>query len=417
MCVAVSVAFGQKKAVTEALKLAKDAKPNFEEARTKIKAALENAETMNDAKTWYTAGQIESIVIDGQIAQQILGKQPDEVTMYGALEKIYPYFEKAYVLDNQPDAKGKVKPKHTKDMQAILKADLPYYFNGAIYFWEKQDYKKALDFFNDYIKVADSDLMKDGVKPDAAAPVDSSYILSKYYAAIAAMQTKDHATAISTLLRASKQDYNQNDIYQYLAEEYKAIADTAEWEKTLGEGLAIFPKEPYYLLSLIQIYINTGRNDRAIDYINTAIQNDPANANLYEVAGVIYESGFQDIAKAEEYFKKAIEIDGQNAQTQSNLGRIYFNQAVNQLNLANDIQDVRKYNEEKTKANDLFKKAMPYFEKSLQLDSNAPETTEASEQEARDARIKETRVALRSIYYNLNMGDKLAEIEKQMGIE
>jgi hypothetical protein len=66
--------------------------------------------------------------------------------------------------------------------------------------------------------------------------------------------------------------------------------------------------------------------------------------------------------------------------------------------VASSIQDPKKYQEEKAKANDFFKKALPYFEKSYQL---APD-------------IQETKIVLRSIYYNLLMGEKLDEIEKLM---
>jgi tetratricopeptide (TPR) repeat protein len=398
LCIAVSVAFGQKKAVADALKLAKDVKPNLEEARKKIKAALENAETKNDPKTWYTAGQIENVVIDGEITKQVLGKQPDEVIMYAALENLYPYFSKAYELDILPNEKGKVKPKYTKDMKAILKASLPYYFNAGAYFIEKQDFRKVYNFFNSYVEISDSKLLKEGEKDNVAVPVDSSYIFAIYYAALASSQINEHETAVAAMRRAIKQDYKQDEIIQYLAEEYKNAADTANFEAVLEEGLAISPKEPYFLLNLINIYIQTGRNEKAIENINTAIINDPDNANLYDVGGRIYESGFKDLEKAEEYFIKAIERDGENAETQSNLGRIYFNQAVSQLDVANSIQDAKKYNEEKTKANEFFEKARPYFEKSFQLNPD----------------VQETKIALRNIYYNLNMGDKLSEIEKIM---
>jgi tetratricopeptide (TPR) repeat protein len=241
--------------------------------------------------------------------------------------------------------------------------------------------------------------MKEGEKVNVVPPpVDSSYILANYYAALASSQLNDHTVAVAAMKRASKQEYNQNEIIKFLAEEYNNAGDTVNFEATLGDGLAIFPQESYFILNLINIYIHTGRNEKAIDYLNTAITGDPTNANLYHVAGRIYETGLQNLAKAEEYFIKAIKIDGENAEIQSDLGRIYFNQGVNQLDVANSIQDVKKYNEEKAKANELFKKALPYFEKSFKLTPD----------------VQETKIALRSIYYNLDMGDKLAEIEKLM---
>lgn len=56
LCVAASVSFAQKKAVNEAQSIAKGSTPDFSEARTLIKGALENPETKDDAKTWYVAG-------------------------------------------------------------------------------------------------------------------------------------------------------------------------------------------------------------------------------------------------------------------------------------------------------------------------------------------------------------------------
>ncbi|MDR2774481.1 MAG: hypothetical protein LBC19_07025 [Tannerella sp.] len=398
LCLLASVSFGQKKAVSEALRLAKDTKPNFAEARTKIKGALEHEETKNDAKTWYTAGQIEDLQFTGENTKQMLSQQPNEAVMYEALMYVYPYFKKANELDNLPDAKGKVKPKFTKDIRSTLKANMAYYLNGGAYFFEQKDYKKSFDLFDQYIEIADSKLIKEGVKPGEET-VDSIYIYANYYAAIAAIQLNDdHTLAIEALKRASKIDYKRNDMLQYLADEYKNIKDSLNFQKTLEEGLSIFPKESYFIMNLVSLYINAEQNDKAIEYINAAIINDPTNAQLYDVAGRVYESGLKDYAKAEEFFAKAIELDGENAETQSNLGRIYFNQGVMQLEEANNIADVKKYNEERDKAKGLFKKALPYFEKAYQLNPDA----------------FDNKMALRSIYYNLDMGDKFEEMDKIM---
>jgi tetratricopeptide (TPR) repeat protein len=397
LCLIASVSFGQKKTVSEALKLAKDSKPNFAEARTKIKDALEHDETKNDAKTWYTAGQIEDLQFTAENTKQMLGQQSDEAVMYDALLNVYPYFKKANELDNLPDAKGKVKPKFTKDIRSTLKANLVYYLNGGAYFFDQKDYKKTLNFFNQYIEIADSKLMKEGEKLGEAG-VDSIYLLANYYAAIAAIQLNDHTLAIEAIKRASKLDYKKNDMLQYLAEEYKLSEDSVNFQKTLEEGLAIFPKEEYYIMNLVGLYINAEQNKKAIEYINTAIKNDPSNAQLYDVAGRVYESGLKDYEKAEEFFKKAIELDSENAEILSSLGRIYFNQGVTQLDEANNISDVKRYNEEKEKARDLFRKALPYFEKAYQLNSDA----------------SDNKIALRSIYYNLEMDDKFEEMDKIM---
>ena len=397
LCLVMVTSFGQKKTVADALKFAKDtSKPNFEEARAKIKSALEHPETKDDARTWFTAGQIENYQFDKESTKQILGQQPNEAVMYNALYEVFPYFLKAYELDKLPDEKGKVKPKFTKDMKSIMKANMPYYMNGGIYFYDQSNYKRAYEFFDMYVNISDSRLMKEGEAPTAA--IDSNYLYANYYAAIAA-STCDHETAVNAMKRASKIDFKRDEVFMYLFEAYKNEKDTVNMEQTLLEALAVYPNNEFFLISLTVLYIEAEKNDKALNYILTAIKNDPSNYQYYDVAGYIYENGFNDLAKAEENYIKSVELNGESADSNSNLGRIYFNQAVVQLNAALEIADVRKYNEERDKAKDLFRKAQPYYEKAYQIN---PEPMDF-------------KIALRSIYYNLEIGDKLEEIIKALG--
>ena len=78
LCVAASASFAQKKAVSEAQSIAKGQNPDFTEARTLIKGAMENAETKDDAKTWFVAGSIEDSQFSAERTKQMLGQQPNE---------------------------------------------------------------------------------------------------------------------------------------------------------------------------------------------------------------------------------------------------------------------------------------------------------------------------------------------------
>ena len=139
-------------------------------------------------------------------------------------------------------------------------------------------------------------------------------------------------------------------------------------------------------------------DEKAIEYLNTAIAKDSNNPQLYDVMGRVYETGLKDYAKAEEYFKKALAINPDYIESLSNLGRVYYNQGVNKQGEANMINDAKQYQEELGKAKEFFKQALPYFEKAHQM---KPEE-------------REYMTALRGIYYNLNMGDKFDAIEAEM---
>lgn len=397
LCVAASASFAQKKVVNEAQSIAKGSNADFGEARTLIKGALENPETKDDAKTWYVAGFIEDQQFNAERAKQILGQQPNEPVMYEALYGILPYFQKAYELDQLPNEKGKVKPKYTKDIKSILSANHVYLFNGGAYYFDKQEYKKAYDFFNQYVEISELPMFA-GTQ---TAEKDSTFMTVQFYAAAAASLAKDSRLAIAALERAKNTPYRQYDVYQYLCYEYgeaRTAQDSVMLEKTFEEGMQVFPDSAFFLNNLINTYIYSNRNEKALEMLNVAIQKNPNDANLYNVMGRVYETGLKDYANAEKNFQIALEKDPNLTDALSNIGRIYYNQGVNKLSEANMINDSKKYQEELSMAKDLFKKALPYYKKAHEAE---PEKMD-------------NMIALRGIYYNLNMGPELEAIEAEM---
>ena len=397
LCVAASASFAQKKVVNEAQSIAKGSNADFGEARTLIKGALENPETKDDAKTWYVAGFIEDQQFNAERAKQILGQQPNEPVMYEALYGILPYFQKAYELDQLPNEKGKVKPKYTKDIKSILSANHVYLFNGGAYYFDKQEYKKAYDFFNQYVEISELPMFA-GTQ---TAEKDSTFMTVQFYAAAAASLAKDSRLAIAALERAKNTPYRQYDVYQYLCYEYgeaRTAQDSVMLDKTFEDGKQVFPDSAFFLNNLINTYIYSNRNEKALEMLNVAIQKNPNDANLYNVMGRVYETGLKDYANAEKNFQIAFEKDPNLTDALSNIGLIYYNQGVNKLSEANMINDSKKYQEELGMAKDLFKKALPYYKKAHEAE---PEKMD-------------NMIALRGIYYNLNMGPELEAIEAEM---
>ena len=68
--------------------------------------------------------------------------------------------------------------------------------------------------------------------------------------------------------------------------------------------------------------------------------------------------------KAEETFKKALEVNPESVESMSALGRIYYNQAVNKQGEANMINDSKKYQEELTIAKRSFQTSSSLFPES-----------------------------------------------------
>jgi len=387
---AATITFGQKKAVKAASDEIKGTTPNIENARNLIKDALTNPESAEDAETWYVAGNIENKQFDLERTNEMLGKQPNEAVMYAALDAIWPYFQKALVYDQLPDAKGKVKPKFTKDIRAIMLANRPFYSNAGIYYYNQKDFQKAYDNFKLFGDFKKMDLFA-GEKWTLADTVENQV---KYYAGLSATFIPDHQAAIDVFEEIKDSGINEADIYRALANEYLQIKDTASFEKTIAAGYKKFPQEDYFLLNLINQSINKGKTSEAIDLLNTAIAKDPTNAQLFDVLGQVYEET-KDTDQAIQNMKKAIELKPDNVDYLTHLGRVFFNLGVEKRGEADQIKDQAQSKVETQKAMDYFKQALPHFEKALEIDPN-------------NASLVYT---LSQIYYTLGMGDKYDKMD------
>jgi len=398
LCFLVSLSFGQKKVVNSVKNELKNTPPNFTEARNLIKGALTDPETANDAETWYVAGQIEDKQFDSERNKEILGQKPNEDVMFSALEGVLPYYLKAVALDQIPDAKGKIKPRFTKDIRASVRANRSYYINAGLHSYENKNYQQAYEDFKMYGDIPAMDLFK-GEKWDIAKG-DTTELQIRYYAGLAASLIPDHQAAIALYDEIKNTGYVDNtiftesDVYQRLSYEYTQTNDSTAFEKIIKEGFDKFPGEEYYVSNLINLSINSGKFDEAISYLNKAISQHPENAQLYDVMGQVYEAS-KNMDEAISYMKKALDKDPNNIDFLSHIGRVYFNLGVDQRKTADEMTDINQSKAASNQALDYFKESMPFFQKVFEL----------------DAKNSGAIFALRSIYYNLGMGDEYNKMD------
>ena len=228
--------------------------------------------------------------------------------------------------------------------------------------------------------------------------VDSSYIFSRYYVALAAYISKDYDLALPALIRAKEMDnYDSFTIYQCLGELYGNLKDTANIMAISEEILNRFginKDTEFYLQQMINIYIALGKTEEAIAYLDKAIAASP-RAEYWKVKGRLYEEiNNEEAAKAS--FETALELDPNLADVWAELGRFYYNKAVEIGQEVNKIQndaEYRKAREERIFP--LCRQALTYYEKAYELDPNNADCI----------------FALRSIYYTLGDNEKLKSLE------
>lgn len=405
--------FAQKSALKDAKRaLGRD---DLNEARTMIKQAAEHPETATDPETWKIWGDIGNKAFDLQRTNAMLGKSANDKVMYDGLMESYAPYVKADSLAELPDAKGRVKNKVRKDIAGILRANHPFYINGGVYYNDQGDYKKATDFFEVYWNIPGLPMFE-GEKD--AFVLDSTFQTIKYYAIITAIQGEDHKRALAMLQRAAKEPffensaYKESDIYELMASEYIQLGDSAKFLEILYDGAEKFPSSNYFLPNLVNVFIREGNTEKAMQYLDKAIENTPQNScDLNSVKGALLaEQGNYDAAEAE--YRKALAQD-------PNCERALEAIAVNFILQAQDLKektalmsDRQQQMENDKKTVDLYQKALPSLEKYAEL-------LKGREAPAHD--IESALLKLRNVYYNLSsMGvDKskeMEEVEKELNL-
>ncbi|MDR0823471.1 MAG: tetratricopeptide repeat protein [Prevotella sp.] len=417
LCVFATFSFAQKKAVKDA----KSAMKNVDEARELIKPALVDPETANDPETWKVAGDIEYKSFDDErtleMQREILKKGGNEEKMYIGLYNMYDPYIKADELGQIPNEKGQVKNKVRKDIVKNMRDGHRFYINGGVFYNDKQDFKKATDFFERYWELPTLAMFED-TRADFNEQ-DSIYQTIKYYAVISAIQSKDHPRSIKLLKKIIAEPYilnstyKESDVYELLASEYQQIDDSLAYVKALNDGAEKFPGNKYFTPNLINEFIRGGKTAEAIAYLDQAIVNDPSNTcELMGVKASLYAEQ-KDYTNAEPAYLQAIASNSDCEKALEGLGVLYILQAQDFKEKAGQTTSRSEQAQFDKQTSELYLKSLPYLEKYRNI---------LKERDADyDTEIKPALMKLQNVYYNLSLlnVDKSKEfdaIQKELGI-
>lgn len=372
----VSISLGamaQKGKVTSAQSLIDQGE--LGKAKEAIDQALANESTMNWFNTYFVKGKLGLAVFESD--------KPDVKGFYAdPLDEAYTAFEKAMELDTKGSTKKKII---TNMIYNSLAVDL--YAQGSTFFAEK-NYERALKSFETQIKITESDKF--------VGPVDTGMY---YNAGLAAVNSGKAADAIKFFDKCVEMKYLGVTPYLQLTECYQIMGDTAKAESLLTSLSSKFPDDKNVILNIIDFYIKAGKNPEAQKYIKDAKVSDPDNSALYFASGIIYlNENKYDEAIVE--LTRSTELKGDVYDTQYGLGASYINKAYDMNLKANEIMDVKKYNEAVEQINIVYAKALPYMEKALELKPNDVYSMRS----------------LKELYYKLKQTDKYNAIKAKLDV-
>lgn len=374
----------------------------YKEAAGKIKPALENAETKDQAKTWFVAGKANMGIYDQCMAMLQLGKDADKELMATSLMTAFNDFKVALPLDSvkQTNKDGsfkldkktglpKIKTEYSKDIAGILVGHHVDFNRVGSDLYNLKKYKEAYDAWGAYLELPNMGIAgKDKFNPVAVA--DSTMSLIAFYRGIAAWQAEDMKAAVASFAQARKLGYKEKEAFDYAISCYAGLQDNEGIVAIAKEALPLFgDKDPQYMNVIINDNVNKGNLDEALSMVDAAIANKPTAA-LYNLKGFVLEQK-KDEDSALDFYKKAVEMESENVQAQFNTGRMYMKQAVALATEAEKLQGSAFTKFKMEKLDPLYQAALPYMKKAYELD-----TTDT-----------QTKRLLGNIYYQLNMENEL----------
>ncbi len=376
------VAFSQSAKVQTAWRAVQDYETSKDvsslmKAKEAIDLASNNEETKEKPKTWFYRSKIYYDLYKNDLDQEEK-KVPASVTNKNdRLTKAYG----AVSIANYEEAGKATERAVTLDKDKNYQADLGMLGlqmlndvnNLAIGKYNAGKYKEAMDFFEGAYEA--SKMM--GKK-------DTSQLTN---AIICAQKEKDNEKLKMLNQKAIDEKvatpYNYFNLYDTKME----TKDTAGAIKTIQAGRLAFPNNIDLMNRETDYLMSKGQNQEAIANLDKAILKDPKNASKFNLAkGIAYynmanprdNAAKKDLdkpknydelmSKAETGYKNATAEDPKLYEAWFNLGTLYNNWSTDWQKRCDDLlKQATKLKECEAKKDEMLNKAIPAFEKAIEL--------------------------------------------------
>ncbi len=322
------------------------------EAAGYIEPTITNEGTMVKEKTWRYRGMIYQRIAFSDDAA-IKAQFPD------AMEKSIASFTKAKELDT----KGAEKEGNDKALRGLQAMAL----NAGNDAFTAKEYDKAILLYAQSEGIAKS-----------FGETDSNAVFNS---ALAYESKGDQAQALARYQQCIAIGYDKAEIYRYAASLQKRAGDLNAAISTTQAGRKRHPNDKDLMLDEVAFLQEAGRVSEVKASAISALEKDPGNCVLYSVLASIYEAEadpkggtrpaetemYKLYEQAEASYKKSIECDPKFFDSYFNIGVLYNNRAAYEYEKANNEKDDVKYQKLKKVADDIYVKAVPYFEQAHQL--------------------------------------------------
>ncbi len=279
--------------------------------------------------------------------------------------------KKAEELDQKGDEKGKGIGKNKAEIKKDLIMLRIDFQNCGANAYNDKDYILAFKCFEKVLKI---DAMPSNIEKNAVATLDTAILFNT---ALCAYYGQDIPNTEKYMTDCIDLNYGGATPHTVMYLQYRDAADTVKMVEVLKDGFVKHPEDATFLRELVVYYISVNNLEEGMKYINIALDSDPDNSTFWFTKGT-----FHDQAKERENaiaaYNKANETavnDDESFNANYNLAVIYYNDAIEVANKANEAYNNPKLSKElEETAKTKFIECIPYFEKCISV---KPDNVEA----------------------------------------
>ncbi|MBD0831758.1 tetratricopeptide repeat protein [Aestuariibaculum sediminum] len=258
--------------------------------------------------------------------------------------KASEYFEKAYRLSTK---------------------DTTYLYYAAATAINVPDYDRALTIYEEL-----KDLGYTGVKKEFFATNVETNEEELFNSA----SVRDLSVKAKTHVKPGERvtESKEPEIVKNIAIIYVNKGDNEKAIEAMAAARAQSPDDVNLILTEANVHYKMGNTEKFKELLQEATRMDPTNPELQYNLGVIAsESGEKDQAKA--YYQKTVELDPNYVNAYINLSALVLSgeeEIIKEMNgLGSSKKDDLRYDELREQRQDLYREAIPYLDKALQVDS------------------------------------------------
>lgn len=285
-------------------------------------AAKPETKQRDKARCYYMAALVSRRINDVENEKLYLKHAYDTVKFFNSIHKMFTYFQLCDSIEALPDKKGVSKPASREKSREILLAYRTNLLNGGKFFLQRKKYEDAYRLFDTYLSSSASPIFS----KDFFMQSDTMVLKTAFWATISAYSANQPAKTVKYIDLAMQATPKRNILLEYKAKSYQALGDTAQWVRSLTEGVYNFPAHSYFFVSLMD-HLNTNHQyDTALKFTDRMI--------AFNATDPLYWYAKSVVLLATEKYDECIAVSDTVLKLSPAYADAYYNKGVSYCRLA-----------------------------------------------------------------------------------